>query len=161
MSTWYFGLVEACGIFATALVVGVGGWLVHEDEISIGTVIAAVLLLAQLFEPVQQLSQLYNTVQSSAAALDKLFGILDTEPDVIGGERSLPATGDLEVDAVGFRYPGTEAAVLTDVSITVGDGERLALVGPTGAGKSTLAKLMARLYDPTAGDDQLRWRRPS
>ena len=94
MSTWYFGLVEACGIFATALVIGIGGWLVNRGDITIGTVIAAVLLLAQLFEPVQQLSQLYNTVQSSTAALNKLFGILDTEPDVVGGTGTLPPTGD-------------------------------------------------------------------
>ncbi len=151
VSTWYFGLVEACGIMATALVIGIGGWLVNRGDITIGTVIAAVLLLAQLFEPVQQLSQLYNTVQSSAAALDKLFGILDTEPDIVDGGHALPATGDLVVDTVGFRYPGTDAPVLADVSISVADGERLALVGPTGAGKSTLAKLMARLYDPVDG----------
>jgi ATP-binding cassette subfamily B protein len=151
VSTWYFGLVEACGIFATALVLGIGGWLVSLGDISVGTVVAAVVLLAQLFEPVQQLSQLYNTVQSSGAALNKLFGILDTEPDIVDGGHSLPASGDLVVTDVGFHYPGTEAAVLSDVSLTVADGERLALVGPTGAGKSTLAKLMARLYDPTAG----------
>ncbi len=93
VATWYFGLVEACGIFATALVIGIGGWLVHRGDISIGTVIAAVLLLAQLFEPVQQLSQLYNTVQSSTAALNKLFGILDTEPDVIGGTGDAAGVG--------------------------------------------------------------------
>jgi ATP-binding cassette, subfamily B, bacterial len=151
VSTWYFGLVEAAGVFATALIVGVGGWLYARDEVSIGTIIAVVLLFAQLFEPVQQLSQLYNTVQSSAAALNKLFGILDTEPEVLDGDRDLPPSGELVVEDVGFRYPGTEAPVLSDISITVGDGERLALVGPTGAGKSTLAKLMARLYDPTAG----------
>ena len=151
VSTWYFGLVEAAGILATALIVGVGGWLYTRGEVSIGTIIAVVLLFAQLFEPVQQLSQLYNTVQSSAAALSKLFGILDTEPDVQDGASALPASGDLVVAAVGFRYPSTTAPVLSDVSITVGDGERLALVGPTGAGKSTLAKLMARLYDPTDG----------
>ncbi len=113
--------------------------------------IATVLLFAQLFEPVQQLSQLYNTLQSSAASLDKLFGILDTEPDILDGDRELPRSGDLVVDDVGFRYPETTTAVLSDVSIVVADGERLALVGPTGAGKSTLAKLMARLYDPTDG----------
>jgi len=151
VSTWYFGLVEACGIFATALVIGIGGWLVNRGDISIGTVIAAVLLLAQLFEPVQQLSQLYNTLQSSTAALNKLFGILDTEPDVVGGTATLPSSGDVRVDDIGFTYPATETPVLTGVSLTVGDGERLALVGPTGAGKSTLAKLMARLYDPTTG----------
>ena len=151
ISTWFFGLVEACGVLATALAVGVGGWLVHRGDITIGTVIAATLLLAQLFEPVQQLSQLYNTVQSSTASLAKLFTILDTEPDIIDGGRELPETGTVEVDHVTFRYPGTDAAVLRDVSIAVGDGERLALVGPTGAGKSTLAKLMARLYDPSEG----------
>ncbi len=151
VSTWYFGLVETAGIFATALIVGVGGWLYSNGEVQIGQIITVVLLFAQLFEPVQQLSQLYNTVQSSAAALNKLFGILDTEPDVRDGPNDLPANGELVVDHVGFRYPATEAAVLSDVSITVGDGERLALVGPTGAGKSTLAKLMARLYDPTDG----------
>ena len=151
VSTWYFGLVEAMGIFATALAIGIGGWLVGRGDVSIGTVVAFVLLLSQLFEPVQQLSQLYNTVQSSAAALDKLFAILDTQPDVEGGERDLPEHGELVVTDIGFTYPNTETSVLRDVSITVGDGERLALVGPTGAGKSTVAKLMARLYDPMVG----------
>ena len=151
VSTWYFGLVETSGVLATALIVGVGGWLYTRGEVEIGVIIATVLLFAQLFEPVQQLSQLYNTLQSSAASLDKLFGILDTEPDILDGDRELPRSGDLVVDDVGFRYPQTEASVLSDVTITVADGERLALVGPTGAGKSTLAKLMARLYDPTEG----------
>ncbi len=151
VSTWYFGLVEAMGVFATAITIGVGGWLVGMDAIEIGTVVAFVLLLSQLFEPVQQLSQLYNTVQSSAAALDKLFIILDTRPEVEGGSLELPEQGELVVDRIGFTYPNTEASVLRDVTITVGDGERLALVGPTGAGKSTVAKLMARLYDPSVG----------
>jgi ATP-binding cassette, subfamily B, bacterial len=151
VSTWYFGLVEASGVFATAIIVGAGGWLYTRGDVSIGTIIAVVLLFAQLFEPVQQLSQLYNTLQSSAASLNKLFGILDTRPDIEDGAQVLPRNGDLVVDRVGFRYPDTETPVLSDVSITVADGERLALVGPTGAGKSTLAKLMARLYDPTEG----------
>ncbi len=151
VSTWYFGLVEASGVFATAIIVGVGGWLYSRGEVDIGVVIAIVLLFAQLFEPVQQLSQLYNTLQSSAASLSKLFGILDTEPDILDGASDLPRNGEMIVSGVGFRYPATETPVLGDVSITVADGERLALVGPTGAGKSTLAKLMARLYDPTEG----------
>jgi len=151
VSTWYFGLVEALGIFSTGLAIGIGGWLVGRGDVTIGTVVAFVLLLAQLFEPVQQLSQLYNTVQSSAAALDKLFAILDTQPDIEGGDEELPERGDLIVDGVGFTYPSTDTPVLRDVTISVADGERLALVGPTGAGKSTVAKLMARLYDPTEG----------
>ena len=153
VSTWYFGLIEFSGIASTAFIVGIGGWLVHRGDVSLGTVVAFVLLLAQLFDPVQQLSQLYNTLQSAAAALHKLFGILDTVPDVDEkpGAVDLPARGDLVVDHVTFRYAGTERAALDDVSLVLAAGTRLALVGPTGAGKSTLAKLMARLYDPTDG----------
>ena len=153
VSTWYFGLVEFCGVLATALTIGAGGWLVHRGDLSVGTVVAVVLLLAGLFEPVQQLSQLYNTVQSATASLHKLFAILDTEPAVAehAGAGALPAAGELVVDGVTFSYPGTTAAALVDVSLRVAAGERLALVGPTGAGKSTVAKLMARLYDPGRG----------
>jgi ATP-binding cassette subfamily B protein len=151
VSTWYFGFVEAMGVIATALVIGIGGWLFDSDAVTKGTIVAFVLLVGQLFDPVQQLSQLYNTLQSSAAALNKLFTILDTEPDVLGGDRELPSRGELVVDDVGFVYPNTETPVLEHMSISVADGERLALVGPTGAGKSTVAKLMARLYDPTEG----------
>ncbi len=153
VSTWYFGVVEFCGVLATAIAIGAGGWLAKNGQVSVGTVIAVVLLLSSLFEPVQQLSQLYNTVQSATASLNKMFQILDTEPEV--DERpdavDLPVTGDLTVDAITFSYPGTTTPVLRDVSLTVAAGERLALVGPTGAGKSSLAKLMARLYDPDDG----------
>ena len=152
VSMWYFGLVEFCGIVATAGMVGVGGWLVHRGSVSLGVVTAFVLLLGNLFEPVQQLSQLYNTVQSAGASLQKLYGILDTTPEVDEAPDAveLPVVGELGVRDVRFEYvPGRP--VLDGVSLTVGVGERLALVGPTGAGKSTLAKLMARLYDPTAG----------
>lgn len=153
VSTWYFGVVEFCGVLATAIAIGAGGWLAKNGQVSVGTVVAVVLLLSSLFEPVQQLSQLYNTVQSATASLNKMFQILDSEPDV--DERAdaveLPRDGELEVAAITFSYPGTDAAVLRDVSLTVAAGERLALVGPTGAGKSSLAKLMARLYDPDSG----------
>ena len=152
ISTWYFGLVEFAGIAATGAIIGVGGWLVHRDSVSIGTVTAFVLLLANLFDPVQQLSQLYNTVQSSTAALHKLIGIIDAVPDVdeVDEPTQLPERGAIVVDNVTFGYTGSERPALSDITISVADGERLALVGPTGAGKSTLAKLMARLYDPSA-----------
>ena len=155
VSTWYFGLVEFAGIAATGAIIGVGGWLVHRGDVSLGTVTAFVLLLANLFDPVQQLSQLYNTVQSSTAALHKLFAIIDARPDVdeVARPTSLPRRGEIEVREVTFAYQGSDRPALESVSITVGDGERLALVGPTGAGKSTLAKLMARLYDPTRSGD--------
>jgi len=153
VSTWYFGLVEWSGIVAIAIVVGVGGFLVHRGSVAFGTVAAFVLLLANLFEPVQQLSQLYNTVQSAAASLHKLFGLMDAVPDVAEHPHpvALPPTGVLEAHEVTFTYDGSERPALIDVSIAVAPGERLALVGPTGAGKSTLAKLLSRLYDPTHG----------
>ena len=153
VSTWYFGLVEFAGIAAIGLIIGMGGWLHHRGDVSLGTVTAFVLLLANLFDPVQQLSQLYNTMQSSAAALHKLFGIIDAAPDVMEpvDPEPLPARGDLLVDGVSFSYTDGGIPVLHDVSIGVPDGQKVALVGPTGAGKSTLAKLMARLYDPTHG----------
>jgi ATP-binding cassette, subfamily B, bacterial len=153
VSTWYFGLVEWAGITSIALVVGVGGFLVHNGSVKFGTVAAFVLLLGNLFEPVQQLSQLYNTVQSAAASLHKLYGLMDAEPDVAEHPRpvDLPAEGELSAHGVTFTYDGTDRPALHDVSISVRPGERLALVGPTGAGKSTLAKLLSRLYDPTTG----------
>jgi ATP-binding cassette subfamily B protein len=153
ISVSYFALVEFVGVFAIALMVGVGGWLAHNGSITVGTVAAFVLLLANLFEPVQQLSQLYNTVQAAAASLHKLYGLVDTEPDVAEHPHpvELPATGELVAHDITFRYDGAERPALVNVSISVAPGERLALVGPTGAGKSTLAKLLARLYDPTSG----------
>jgi ATP-binding cassette subfamily B protein len=153
ISVWYFGLVEFVGVFAIALVVGVGGWLAHQGSISVGTVAAFVLLLANLFEPVQQLSQLYNTVQSAAASLHKLYALIDAVPDV--GEHPHPVelapAGALVAHDLSFRYDAGSRPALSRVSIEVAPGERLALVGPTGAGKSTLAKLLSRLYDPTTG----------
>ena len=153
ISTWYFALIEFGGVFASALMIGIGGWLVHRGDVTLGTVVAFTLLLSSLFDPVQQLSQLYNTVQSAGAALNKLFQILDAKPEVDEHPAAvaLPEAGELRVDGVTFNYAGATNPALNNVSITVGVGEKLALVGPTGAGKSTLAKLMARLYDPQSG----------
>jgi ATP-binding cassette subfamily B protein len=153
VSTWYFGLIEFAGIASSALIVGLGGFLVHRGSVSLGTVVAFVLLLATLFDPVQQLSQLYNTLQSAAASLHKLFAIIDAEPDVEESTNPtpLPSAGDLVVEKITFAYAGSTKPALDNVSVTLTAGTRLALVGPTGAGKSTLAKLMARLYDPQDG----------
>jgi ATP-binding cassette subfamily B protein len=153
VSTWYFGLIEFAGIASSALIVGLGGYLVHKGTVSLGTVVAFVLLLASLFDPVQQLSQLYNTLQSAAAALHKLFGIIDAQPDVAESTdpTPLPESGDVVVDNITFVYAAGSRPALENVSVTLKAGTRLALVGPTGAGKSTLAKLMARLYDPQTG----------
>lgn len=153
IQAWYLPVIEFAGLGTTAAVVGVGGWLVADDVITVGTVTFFVLTLSNLFEPVQQLSQLFNTLQSAGAGLNKLFDLLDTRVDVAErkGAIDLPERGDVEVTGVSFAYGPDQPEALSDVTLSLAAGERLALVGPTGAGKSTLAKLMARLYDPTEG----------
>src|SRR3954453_18300372 len=153
ISAWYLPIIELSGALTTAAAVGGGGWLVHRGDVTIGTVTFFLLTLSNLFEPVQQLSQLFNTVQSAGAGLNKLYELLDTDPDVPEkpGAVDLPTEGGIVVDRVSFRYADDGPWVLHDVSLTITPGERLALVGPTGAGKSTLAKIIARLYDPGEG----------
>jgi ATP-binding cassette subfamily B protein len=152
ISAWYLPIIELAGLLTTAIAVGIGGWWVHDGQLEVGTVAFFVLTLSNLFEPIQQLSQLFNIVQSAAAAIDKLYALLDTAIDVPErpGAVDLPERGDIEVQGVGFAYAGGEP-VLADVDLHIPAGARIALVGPTGAGKSTLAKLVARLYDPTEG----------
>jgi ATP-binding cassette subfamily B protein len=152
VSAWYLPVIELAGLLTTAVAVGIGGWWVHTGALTIGTVTFFVLTLSNLFEPIQQLSQLFNIVQSAGAALNKLFVLLDTPIDVPErkGAIDLPDRGDIDVEGVGFAYVDGEP-VLADVDLHIPIASRLALVGPTGAGKSTLAKLVARLYDPTHG----------
>jgi ATP-binding cassette subfamily B protein len=152
VQSWYLPVIDFAGIGTTALVVGVGGYMVTQDMLMVGTVALFVLSLSNLFEPLQQLSQLFNQVQSAGAALHKLFDLLDTPEDLPEAPDAveLPAVGAIEVRDVTFAYVGGKP-VLRNVDLTIPPGERLALVGPTGAGKSTLAKLIARMYDPTEG----------
>jgi ATP-binding cassette subfamily B protein len=150
ISSLYFPVVELTGAWGIAAIIGIGGWLETEGIVTVGTIAAFVLYLTNLFEPIQQLSQLYNVVQAAGAALQKLFGLLDTRPSVperAGAVDLVP--GVIDVDDVTFAYE--DEPVLRDVSLTIAPGERIALVGPTGAGKSTLAKLIARFYDPASG----------
>jgi ATP-binding cassette, subfamily B, bacterial len=156
ISAWYLPVIELAGWGTTALALGIGGWWVHEGMLTVGTVAFFVLTLSNLFEPVQQLSQLFNMVQSAGAGLYKLYELLDTPVDVPErpGAVDLAGRGDIEVDRASFAY-GDGPRVLRNVSLRIPRGTRLALVGPTGAGKSTLAKLVARLYDPTSGSVRL------
>ncbi|NOX28736.1 MAG: ABC transporter ATP-binding protein, partial [Actinobacteria bacterium] len=152
VASWYLPIVDLSGVATTAVAIGVGGWMAKDGQISIGVVVAFVLLLQNLFEPVQQLSQLFNMLQSAGASLHKLYGLLDEEIEVPEAHDavSLDARAAISIEAVGFTY-ATGGPVLSDVSLHIQSGERIALVGPTGAGKSTLAKLIARMYDPTEG----------
>lgn len=152
IQSWYLPIVEFAGAATTALALGVGGWMVSEGRLTLGTVVAFILLLSTLFEPVQQLSQLFNMVQSATASLNKVYGLID-EPIEIGEPVDgvdMPVGEPIVLDKVTFGYAGGEP-VLSDVDIEIAPGERVAFVGPTGAGKSTMAKLIARFYDPTEG----------
>ena len=145
-------IIELAQGSAIAVILFYGGWLTGRDIVTVGTLAAFVLYLQNLFEPMQQMSQLFNTLQAAGAALHKLYTLLDE--DIVIDERpgavDLPPVGALVVDRVSFRYH-KGGLVLDDVSLEVEPGQRIALVGPTGAGKSTLAKLMVRFYDPVSG----------
>jgi ABC-type multidrug transport system fused ATPase/permease subunit len=149
----YFPAVDILSSVATAIVLGVGGWLVVSGDMTIGTLLAFTLYLGNFFDPVQQLSQLYNTFLSATAALDRITAVLDEEPDIVDADdaRELPAIdGHVRFDHVRFGY-GELPDVLHDLDLDVPAGTTVALVGHTGAGKSTIAKLIARFYDPRDG----------
>jgi ABC-type multidrug transport system fused ATPase/permease subunit len=149
----YFPVVDFLSSAATAVVLGYGGWLAFNGNISIGILVAFLGYLSNFFDPVQQLSQLYNTFLSAVAALDKITDLLDEEPEVMdsANARDLDeAAGHVAFDRVRFAY-GRGPEVLHGLDLDVPAGTTVALVGHTGAGKSTIAKLLARFYDPTEG----------
>ena len=149
----YFPSVDLLSTVALAVVLGYGGHLYFAHSMSLGTLFAFMLYVQNFFDPVQQLSQLYNTFLSATAALDKIIGILDQAPEVQDREEAgdLPAiTGHVRFEGVRFAY-GRGDEVLHGLDLDVSAGTTVALVGHTGAGKSTIAKLLARFYEPTAG----------
>jgi ABC-type multidrug transport system fused ATPase/permease subunit len=153
LNALYFPFVDFLSALATAVVIGYGGWLASNGEISVGTLFAFVLYLSNFFDPVQQLSQLYNTFLAAVAALDKIMEVIDEEPEVRDrpGARDLERiNGDVRFEDVRFGY-GDLAEVLHGIDLDVPAGTTVALVGHTGAGKSTIAKLLARFYDPREG----------
>jgi len=152
----YFPAVELLSAIATVGILLYGGFQVIDGDITSGVVIAFVLALNGFFDPIQQLSQVYTTYQSGMAALDKIFDLLDVEPDLVdapGAQDLGRLRGEIELRDVSFRYgEGDDSAyAVRDVSLVVPPGQTVALVGSTGAGKSTIAKLVARFYDPTEG----------
>ncbi|HEV7847490.1 MAG TPA: ABC transporter ATP-binding protein [Thermoleophilaceae bacterium] len=150
----YFPAVELLSAVATAAILLYGGnQVVNGGGVTIGVLAAFVFYLQSFFDPIQSLSQLYTTYQAGMAALDKIFELLDEEPDVADRDDAIDlprVRGEIRFDDVTFSYGG-DAPALDRVSLVVPPGQTLALVGATGAGKSTLAKLVARFYDPTDG----------
>jgi ATP-binding cassette subfamily B protein len=141
------------GLLAMAAMLYVGGRMVLRGELTVGELTAFVLYLSAFFQPVQQLVQLYTQYQQAKAAVGKIQGLLSREPSVRPrpDARELPPIrGEIVLEDVTFGYD-PDRPVLRRVDLRVAAGETIACVGPTGAGKSTLAKLVTRFYDPTAG----------
>ena len=153
LASIFFPGIEFLGTAATVVVLGVGGRRVLGGDLEIGTLAAFLLYLRYLFDPVQQLSELYDTFQSANAGAERVGAVLAERPSVREAADPAPLPdprGEVRLEAVRFAY-GEDAEVLHDVDLRVPGGTTLALIGPTGAGKSTVAKLIARFYDPTAG----------
>jgi len=149
----YFPAVDLLSSVALAIVLGYGGHLYFAGAVTIGTLFAFMLYVQNFFDPVQQLSQLYNTFLSATAALDKIIDVLDQEPEVHDrpGSRDLPPlAGHVRFERVRFGY-ANGPDVLHGLDLDVPAGTTVALVGHTGAGKSTIAKLLARFYEPRDG----------
>jgi len=155
----YFPAVEFVSALGTVLVILYGGYQAIDsgDAVQIGTLTAFIIALNGFFDPIGQLSQVYTTYQSGMAALDKIFELLDEEPTLEDrpGARDLPSPlrGELRFEGVSFAYQTADGVkdALSEIELTVPPGQTVALVGATGAGKSTLVKLVARFYDPTRG----------
>jgi ATP-binding cassette, subfamily B, multidrug efflux pump len=164
----FSAIIEMIGIVATAAIVGYGGWRVHAGLLSLGTLVAFLGYTERFFGPIRDLSGFYAVLQSAMASLERLFALLDITPAIRSGgparadaphrladaarrpTRPPSPSGLVEFDRVRFAYkPGEE--VLRDVSFRVEPGRTVALVGATGAGKTTVSKLLIRLYDPVSG----------
>ena len=144
--------VQLVGRMTTAVVVFYGGWLAIDGRVSVGVLAAFLLYLRRFFEPMQELSQFYNLFQAAVAGLEKLSGVLEEPLTVAPPAHPVPlaqAEGSLHFDTVDFAY--RERPVLTSLELRIPGGQTIAVVGATGAGKTTIARLAARFWDPTAG----------
>lgn len=150
----FFPGVDFIGSLATALVIGVGGWLVLDDALTAGTLVAFVLYVERFFDPIRELAQRYNTFQATMAASERLFELLDLQPDLVDLPDAQPLPqirGEVEFRNVSFAYNRDGRTILNGINLHAMPGERIALVGETGAGKSTIIRLLSRFYDVTGG----------
>jgi ATP-binding cassette subfamily B protein len=150
----YFPFVEMLSEVAAAVVLGVGTGLIHGGSLTTGQLVAFLLYLDLLFAPIQQLSQVFDTYQQARASVTQIGQLLATVPSV--PEPASPVDpgrlrGGIRLVGVRFRYAGSPTDALAGVDLDIAPGESVALVGETGAGKSTVLKLLARFYDPTEG----------
>ncbi len=145
--------VEVLGMLATVIVLWFGGLGVARAELTLGVVVAFLAYVSRFFDPIREVSQIYTVMQAAMAGGERVLHLLDTPPDIVdrpGAVEMPPIAGRVELRGVGFAYRGGPP-VLQDVDLTVEPGQTVALVGPTGAGKTTIANLIARLYEASAG----------
>ena len=154
LSFVFMPAVDVLGTAATCIVLLAGGLMVAQGQVTLGLIVAFMTYMSRLFVPIRDLSQLYTTLQSATAGGERVLELLQTAPQVsdVPGARDLPAlAGRVEFRHVCFSYD-RKTEVLHDVSLTVQPGQTVAIVGPTGAGKTTLVNLLCRFYDPSAGE---------
>ena len=146
--------IEFLGVLATVIVLWFGGQAVGQGTVTMGVMVAFLSYVARFFQPIQELSRLYTTLQAAMAGGEQVLKLLDTPPEVLDqpGAQDLPGVhGRVDFDDVSFRYRPELPDVLCHISLTIQPGQTVALVGPTGAGKTTVANLIARFYDVSEG----------
>ncbi|PDP87098.1 ABC transporter ATP-binding protein [Glycomyces fuscus] len=152
----YFPFVTLLGDVSTAAVLGVGAHRVAEGSLSVGVLTAFLLYLGMFYAPFQQLSVVFDSYQQARVGVDRIGGLLRTPPTAAAPRRTAPVPvrrggGRVRLEGVGFTYPGAGGPALADVTLSADPGETVALVGETGAGKSTVVRLIARFHDPDRG----------
>ncbi len=154
----YRPLVEIIEVSGALAVMGLGTWKLAQGQLTLGGLLVFLALIGKLYSPIRDLSRLGNSFYAASASAERIIELLDQRPQVVeaaSARRTGRARGDVEFDGVSFRYPGTTRRALSGVSFRVAPGETLALVGASGAGKSTVAKLQLRFYDPDQGTVRL------
>jgi ATP-binding cassette, subfamily B, multidrug efflux pump len=150
----YPSIIDFLGSLSTALIVWLGGAAVLGAQVTPGVLVAFVLYISRFFEPIRDLSRRYDSFQSTMASSERIFGLMDTQVEVLDapGAYELPAIrGEVSFENVSFNYSDDPTTVLEDINMHIQPGETVALVGETGAGKSTLVKLISRFHDPVSG----------
>ncbi len=154
LASIFFPTIDLLGMVAMALVIWWGGTAVQIDQITPGVLVAFILYIDRFFHPIRDLSRRYDSFQSTMAGGERILGLLDAPQEVpdLKDAKDLPTiNGEVRFENVSYHYPDDERPVLQDIDIHIQPGETIALVGKTGAGKSTLVKLLSRFYDPTQG----------
>lgn len=154
IAAYFFPIIDFLGVFATALVIWVGGTAVQIEQITPGVLVAFVLYIERFFQPIRDLSRRYDSFQSTMAGGERILGLLNAPEEVKDAEDAIELPkirGEVIFENVSYHYPEDERPVLEDIDLHVWPGETLALVGRTGSGKSTLVKLISRFYDPIQG----------